>query len=78
MKFEENLRELRKQHGLSQEELAEKLNVSRQSISKYENGSAYPELDKILALCELFQCSVDDLLKGDVKEKGLLHKEVYD
>lgn len=78
MKFEENLRELRKQQGLSQEELAEKLGVSRQSISKYENGSVYPELDKLMVLCELFHCTMDDLLKGDVKEKGLLRKEVYE
>lgn len=78
MKFEENLRELRKQHGLSQEELAEKLYVSRQSISKYENGSSYPELDKLMVLCELFHCTMDDLLKGDVKEKGLLRREVYE
>lgn len=78
MKFEENLRELRKQRGMSQEELAEQLNISRQSVSKWENGSAYPELDKLMQLCELFQCKIDDLLYGEVKEQGLLHKDVYD
>lgn len=78
MKFEVNLRELRKQHGLSQEELAEQLSVSRQAVSKWENGSAYPELDKLMLLCELFQCKMDDLLNGEVKEQGLLSKAVYE
>ncbi len=78
MKFEENLRELRKQNGLSQEELAEKLNVSRQAVSKWENGSGYPELDKLMVLCELFHCTMDDLLKGDVKERDVVGIERYE
>lgn len=78
MKFEENLRELRKQQGYSQEELAEKLNVSRQAVSKWENGSGYPELDKIMTLCELFHCKMDDLLKGNVKERNVVSMERYD
>lgn len=78
MKIEENLRELRKQHGMSQEELAEKLEVSRQSVSKWENGSASPELDKLMQLCELFHCTLDDLLKGEMKESASLSKDVYE
>lgn len=78
MKFEENLRELRKQNGLSQEELAEQLNVSRQAVSKWENGSGYPELDKLMALCELFHCTMDDLLKGDVTERNVVGIERYE
>lgn len=79
MKFEENLRELRKQKGLSQEELAEQLGVTRQAVSKWENGSAYPELDKLMVVCELFHCTMDDLLQGSVKEEDRsLSKEVYD
>ena len=78
MKFEENVRELRKQRGMSQEELAEYLKVSRQSISKYENGTASPELDKLMQLCELFDCTLDDLLKGEVKERDVVSKEVYE
>lgn len=78
MKFEENLRELRKQMGYSQEELAEKLQVSRQAVSKWENGSGYPELDKLMSLCELFHCTMDDLLKGDVSEHNVVSVERYE
>lgn len=78
MKFEENLRELRKQKGLSQEELAEQLNISRQAVSKWENGSAYPELDKLMLLCELFRCTLDDLLQGDMSEKQGVSIERYE
>ena len=48
MNIAENIKRLRKQHNLSQEQLAEKLNVSRQSVSKWESGLAYPEMDKVL------------------------------
>lgn len=78
MKFEENLRELRKQKGYSQEELAQRLDVSRQAVSKWENGSGYPELDKLMKLCDLFQCTMDDLLKGDVSEKNVVGVERYE
>lgn len=56
---------LRKQQGWSQEELAMKLGVSRQSVSKWESGASIPELDKILQLGELFGVSTDFLLKDD-------------
>lgn len=79
MKFEENLRELRKQKGMSQEELADKLSVSRQAVSKWENGSAYPELDKLMVLCELFHCTMDDLLQGTIKEENkTVSKALYE
>lgn len=78
MKFAENLRELRKQFGFSQEDLAEKLEVSRQAVSKWENNTAYPELDKLLILCDLFNCTMDDLLKGEIKEKNGVSKKIYE
>lgn len=78
MKFEENLRELRKNAGLSQEELAERLDVSRQSVSKWENGSASPELEKLMQICDLFHCTLDELLKGELKEQPSLDKETYE
>lgn len=78
MKFEENLREARSRFGYSQEELAERVGVSRQAVSKWENGSAYPELDKLMNLCELFHCTLDDLLKGDMKELKGLSREDYE
>lgn len=66
--FSENLKKIRKEQGLSQEELADQLGVSRQAISKWESGQAYPEMDKIIALCNKFNVNIDDLLHNDIKE----------
>ena len=66
--FKENLRKIRKENNLSQEQLADELGVSRQAISKWESGSAYPEMDKIIALCDKFDLNIDDLLHKDIKE----------
>lgn len=63
MTFSERLQELRKAQGLSQEMLAEKCGVTRQSVSKWETGLGYPETEKILALCGLFGVSADCLLR---------------
>lgn len=62
MSFGERLAKLRKDAGKSQEELANDLNVSRQAVSKWESNSSYPETDKIVAICKLFNCSMDELL----------------
>ena len=66
--FKENLRKIRKENNLSQEQLADELGVSRQAISKWESGAAYPEMDKIIALCDKFNLNIDDLLHKDIKE----------
>ena len=66
--FADNLKKIRKENNLSQEQLAEKLNVSRQAISKWESSIAYPEMDKIIALCQMFNLNIDDLLNKDIKE----------
>ena len=63
MKFNEKLQKMRKEKGLSQEALAEMLNVSRQAISKWESGQAYPETDKLIIVSEIFGVTVDSLLK---------------
>ncbi|HOL12748.1 MAG TPA: helix-turn-helix transcriptional regulator, partial [Bacillota bacterium] len=63
MDFSEKLRTLRKQHGLSQEELAHRLGVSRQAVSKWENGQGFPDTDKLLVLSNMFAVSLDYLLK---------------
>ena len=60
MKFNEKLYELRKTKGLSQEELGEKINVSRQTVSKWETGQTTPELEKLIELSEMFDLSVDE------------------
>ena len=60
---------LRKKHGLSQEELAEKMNVSRQSVSKWEGAQSIPELEKILLLSNLFGVTTDYLLKDEIESE---------
>lgn len=64
MNFSEKLLTLRKAKGLTQEQLAEQLDVSRQSISKWESGQASPELEKIVALSAIFDVTTDYLLKS--------------
>lgn len=68
MNLKENLRRIRKDNNLSQEQLAEKLGVSRQSVSKWENGEAYPEMDKVLQICKMFNLNIDELLNQDIKD----------
>ena len=66
--FAENLIELRKLNNLSQEELAEKLGVTRQTISKYETGESLPDIEKCALLADIFEVSVDDMINYDKKE----------
>ncbi len=68
MSFADNLTELRKINDLSQEELAEKIGVSRQTLSKYETGESLPDIEKCAAIASIFGVTVDDLInynKGD-------------
>lgn len=68
MSFRKNLEYLRKGKNFSQEELAFKLNVSRQAVSKWESGGAYPETDKMLSMCKIFNCTLDELMNDDIAE----------
>ncbi|MBW9155594.1 helix-turn-helix domain-containing protein [Clostridium tagluense] len=63
MSFSEKLQRLRKEKALSQEQLAELLNVSRQSVSKWESVQTYPEINKLIILSDLFKITIDDLVK---------------
>lgn len=65
----EKIMKLRKQNGLSQEELAVQLNVSRQSVSKWESGTSVPDLNKIIKLSEIFGVSTDYLLKDEIEDE---------
>lgn len=76
MKFGENLRKLRKSKKLSQEDLAEKMKVSRQSVSKWETGEAYPEMNHILELCKIFHCHMNDLVHDSILDVDSLDEEV--
>lgn len=63
MNFNEKLIQLRKSSGLSQEELGNRLNVARQTVSKWELGSTTPEMEKLIGLSNLFNVSIDELVK---------------
>lgn len=64
--FSEKLIKLRKENKLSQEMLADKLDVSRQSVSKWESGQTYPEMDKLLAMCKIFDVTLDELTNDEI------------
>lgn len=76
MKFGDNLKAIRKYHKMSQEKLAEKVNVSRQSVSKWENGEAYPEMHNILQLCKIFNCKINDLVHTEMSDFSSLDEEI--
>lgn len=63
MNFQDKLQILRKQKGMSQEKLAEKIGISRQAVAKWELGQSYPDIDKIIILSDLFKISIDKLVK---------------
>ena len=69
MTLGEKLSKLRKEYNYTQEQLADVLGVSRQSISKWESDIAYPETDKLIKMGKLFECSMDYLLNEDITEK---------
>ena len=68
MKLSENLKRIRKENNLSQEQLAEKLGVSRQAVSKWESGQSYPEMDKVIQICKTFNFNMDELMNENIKE----------
>ena len=70
MNIGQKLLELRKSKNLSQEEVAEKLNVTRQTVSKWETDQSMPDFDKIKPLCELFEITPNELVTGEKEEKS--------
>lgn len=72
----EKVMTLRKKKGWSQEELAEKLNISRQSVSKWESGASIPDIDKIILISSLFGVSTDYLLKDDMETEEISEREI--
>ncbi len=69
--FGENLQYYRKRDNMTQEQLAERLEVSRQTVSKWEAGTSYAEMEKLLQLCELFSCDLDTLLRKAASESEI-------
>lgn len=76
MKFGDNLSILRKSKKMSQEKLAEKVGVSRQSVSKWETGEAYPEMNNILKLCQVFGCKINHLVNENLIDLDSLDEEI--
>ena len=78
MSLGENLQYLRKKENITQEQLAEQLDVSRQSVSKWESDITYPEMNTLLQLCRMFHCSMDDLIQGNIHDINIEGKTEYD
>ncbi len=78
MNFGENLQTLRKRKNISQENLAEALQVSRQTIGKWENGVSYPETECLIQISEFFGVSIDTLLKGSVTDNPVAETTLAD
>ena len=76
MKFSENLYTLRKNKGISQEQLAELVDVSRQSVSKWETGEAYPTVENIFKLCNVLNCKMNELINEKLADFDLLSDEI--
>ena len=76
MEFGKQIKKLRQEAQLSQEELAERIYVSRQTISNWENDKSYPDVNSLVLLSETFQISLDNLIKGDIEVmKDVIRKE---
>ena len=78
MTLSDKLQLLRKSNGMTQDMLAEKLDVSRQAITKWENGMAYPDIMNLIGLSELFHITIDYLVKDNSCEKEVLKSETPD
>ena len=75
MSFAENLKQLRKERQLSQEDLAEILDVSRQAVSKWEQGIGYPEVEKLLLIARKLRISLDSLMETEIAQKSNLQMQ---
>ena len=75
MEIEKKLKDVRMQAGLTQEQVAEKIVVSRQTVSNWENGKSLPDIVSIMSLSDLYQISIDELLKGDKRMKEKMEKD---
>jgi transcriptional regulator with XRE-family HTH domain len=76
MKINQKLKNARINMNLTQEDVAEKIMISRQTISNWENGKSLPDIMSIINLSELYQISLDELLKGDLKLREKINKDV--
>lgn len=70
MTIGDKIKKLRKQNHMTQEELSEKLHISRQTISKWETGSALPDINNVILICSIFEISTDELLTDSLNQKN--------
>lgn len=83
MNFSEKLKEIRKSEGLSQEQLAEKIGVSRQAITKWETGKGLPDVENMVIIAEIFKTTLDELLRDSAIKQELekpvsISETIYD
>ena len=76
MALGDNIQYLRKMNDITQEELAEKLFVSRQTISKWEMDQVYPEIPKLIEIGRMFHCKIDELLKEDMGKRKNVYSDI--
>ena len=77
MEFSEKLQKIRKEHNITQENLADKLGVSRQAVSKWESGSAYPDTEKLIQISKIFNVSLDELISPNIdSNKTIKNKKI--
>ena len=69
MKFCDKLQKIRKENNITQEQLADRLNVSRQAVSKWESGLAYPDTEKLIQISKIFNTSLDELINDNKDSK---------
>lgn len=78
MSMGSNLQFLRKQKSMTQEQLADTMQVSRQTVSKWESDTSFPEMEKLLQLCDLFGCTLDGLTRGNLEQESQQTSDGYD
>ena len=76
MRLGSNIQYLRRQKQMTQEQLAERMDVSRQTVSRWETNAVTPELDKLVAMCELFACRLDSLVREDLTDRADVYSPV--
>ena len=78
MNISDIIKQAREELGMTQEDLAERLEVSRQAVSKWESAQSYPEMDTILRICDLYQVNLDTLMRGSVEDSLVEDTAQYD
>ena len=76
MSLGNNINYLRKQKKLTQEQLADRMGVTRQTVSRWESDEVVPELDRLVSMCEIFMCKLDSLVREDLSDQSAIYSEI--